>query len=66
MSTARQAEIAAIHVVMRQVKKLSGHRQRFTANAARITDPVGGNRQTTRANMVSTVFRGARTPGARR
>jgi hypothetical protein len=49
-------------MIMRQIQPPGGHRQRLTADRARITDPVGGNRQLAGPLMPTAVESGARTP----
>jgi hypothetical protein len=62
MTTAGQAKVPAVHVVVCQVKKLSGHRQRLTADSARVTQPVDGNGQAPGPDMLSGVHGGTGTP----
>jgi hypothetical protein len=59
---AAETQIAAVDVIMRQVKLSGGHRQRLAADRARITDPVPGNRQRPRATVRMIVGSDTRAP----
>jgi hypothetical protein len=61
MKPARQTEITAVDMVVRQVKPASSHGKRLTADSARVTDPVRSDGQFAGPHMTSVIQRGTRT-----